>query len=467
MASGARPRGGLPVPRAMVTKSGANDFARILAQSQARRASLAVPVAPPVTFADVRGPRLGSLGTTRLGGLGNGTTTSAAPPITSASFGPVTAPMSSPTSPVPTAAPALSATEQAVATAAKSPSRLGQFGMGVGGLAGGLAAGSAATAGANEFAGTPAEQPLRAAGAVAPIAGLVGPALAAKMGFAGAGALGAGITAPMVGAALGQAFSMTKPGNEAINAMRSSSDNPLANAAVMATPLGGLLKSITGVANEVSPGTFGRTDDTVLDVIPHGDDAAAIPPPTTAFAPGQGLDHLTQAMSEFGLRPDLQAQLANTFHQSLVMAKYQGGVSATGPDGKPMMITDPAQIEQALFEQTIAAIPQLAQQQTQEDDYNRRATIMQAELERALPNLIPQGPYDQSGTSSAPLANALRLIPAQLAAAQYQQDNRSLAAQIQSYQQQAILQQMGLTGQPSAAADPLSAERIAATGAVG
>ncbi len=284
------------------------------------------------------------------------------------------------------------------------------------------------------------------------------------------GGLAATAAVPGVGGA--EAFSRSAAGNEIINAGRNASTNPLANIVALLNPLLGAEQVGNKLYSLMNGGNGGidtsrRTNDTVFDIFggDGGAPAQATPEQTQQRLAKSSPDALAKITSDYGLDPALSAKLLDNYHKSMVLAQAQGGVPLqVGKDGKltdgtlatdkpgvsvvtdskgnkSYMSSDPADIQEALYAQSLQEIPLLAQQQSQEQDYMRKQALMQAQLEEAIPQYFGGTSWGADPTAQMLAAASIRDIPSRYVQAQGMQTQEGINSQIQQAQIQQMLAQ--------------------------
>lgn len=282
------------------------------------------------------------------------------------------------------------------------------------------------------------------------------PAMGSALGITGIGGPAAAAAA-MAGAGLAQGFSATDVGNKTINQMRGQdTGNGLGDyAAAAAQGLFGALPLIGRGAEKLGL-INGSTSDTVADVLGGGGTSESKAAPVSTITPEQRLaasspESLSKLAADYQLSPAMTQKLLKNYNQAMVMAKHNGAVTIkadkdgkidgidakdypgikakTFEDGSQGWVsTNPADIQQAVYEQVSQMVPALGQQQDQEEDYFRKQAVMQAQLEAVLPQVF-------SGWSSGPelqgyATQALREIPSRYAQAQAQQAQQSYDNQV-------------------------------------
>jgi len=270
-----------------------------------------------------------------------------------------------------------------------------------------------------------------------------------------------------------EGFSRSAAGNEIINASRNASTNPLANFAANLNPILGGEQAIRKLADLMGGGdggidTSNRTDSTVFDIFgPEGGDAA---PAMTPEQQQQRIartspDALMKVTSDYDLSPEMSAKLVDNYRKSMVLAQAQGGIPLqVGADGKlsdgtlakdkpgvraitdaqgktSYVSSDPADIQEALYAQSLQEIPLLAQQQSQEEDYMRKQALMQAQLEEAIPQYFGGASWAADPTAQMLAAASIRDIPSRYVQAQSMQTQQGIESQIQQAQIQQMLAQ--------------------------
>jgi len=328
------------------------------------------------------------------------------------------------------------------------------------------------------------------AGAVRGISNVAGqgswalPMMAGQLGISGVGTLPA-IGAAAAGAGLAQGFSATDVGNKTINQMRGqdTGNGPGDYAAAAAQGLFGALP-LVGRAAEKLGFLSGSTNDTVGDVLGGGSDTAAKSQAAPVVTPEQRMaqtspDSLAKIATDYGLSDAMKQKLLKNYNQAMVMAKTQGAVSLpVDKDGKidgmdakdypgakqitdakgntQWVSTNPADIQQSVFEQATQLIPSLGHAQEQEDDFFRKQAVMQSQLEAAMPTL-----YDAPSWQGDPYAKQLamteaRAIPSRYVQAQALQAQQGYDNQIaQAMQQQQLAAQYpDLFGKKSSSSTP-------------
>ena len=300
------------------------------------------------------------------------------------------------------------------------------------------------------------------------------------------GGLAATAAVPGVGAA--EAFSRSAAGNEVINAARNASTNPLANLAVILNPVLGGELAIRKLADIMGGGDGGidlsnRTDDTVFDVL--GGEGGGAPQAMTPEQQQQRIaqtspDALVKVTTDYGLSPQMSAKLVDNYRKSMVLAQAQGGIPlTTDKDGKladgtlakdkpgvravtdstgktSYISSDPADIQSALYAESLKEIPLLAQQQSQEEDYMRKQALMQAQLEEAIPMYFGGTSWGADPTAQMLAAASIRDIPSRYVQAQSMQTQQGIESQIQQAQIQQMLAQQypELFGRQSSSSSP-------------
>lgn len=350
------------------------------------------------------------------------------------------------------------------------------IGKGVGGLA--IATGANALADALPV-GSNARPGIRAMGNV-------GGAMFALPAIGG----GLAATAAVPGVGGAEAISRSAAGNEVINAGRNASTNPLANLVANAIPVlqwSNIGYKVSDLLNGGDGGinTDNRTNDTVFDVLGGGNNNAA-QAAAPVLTPEERLaqtspDSLLKIASDYGLSDAMKQKLVKNYNQAMVMAKATGGavpldVSKDGklsdgsdpkdypgakqmPDAqgnKQWVTTNPADVQQHVFQQATQLIPSLGHAQEQEDDFFRKQAVMQSQLEAAMPTL-----YDAPSWQGDPYAKQLamteaRAIPSRYVQAQALQAQQAYDNQIaQAMQQQQLAQQYpDLFGKKSSSSQP-------------
>ena len=300
------------------------------------------------------------------------------------------------------------------------------------------------------------------------------------------GGLAATAAVPGVGAA--EAFSRTGAGNEIINASRNASTNPLANFAVNLNPILGGEQAIRKLADLMDGGDGGidlsnRTNDTVFDVLGGGNKTNASAAPT--ITPEQRLaqsspDALTKYASDYGLSGAMTQKLLKNYNQEMVVAKHQGYVTlpvdkdgmvdgttkaeeypgakkVTDAKGNATWVTtNPADIQQAVYERAAQLVPTLGASQDQEEEFFRKQAVMQAQLEQVLPQLYNPAIWGSDPTAQTLAMAESRAIPSRYVQAQALQSQRAYDNQIaQAMQQQQLAQQYpDLFGKKSSSSQP-------------
>lgn len=326
---------------------------------------------------------------------------------------------------------------------------------------------------------------VRAAGNVAGQGAWLTPMIAGHLGIAGVGTL-PGIGAAAAGGALAQGFSATDVGNKTINQMRGqdTGNGPADYAAAAAQGLFGALP-LVGRAAEKLGFINGSTDNTVADVLGGGSDNAPKANATPQVTPEQRLaasspEALTKLASDYGLSGPMTQKLIKNYNQALVMAKQQGAVSLPADkDGKlsdgtnaadypgakkitdakgnvQWVTTNPADIQQTVFDQATQLVPTLGASQDQEEDFFRKQAVMQAQLEQVLPQLYNPAIWGSDPTAQTLAMAEARAIPSRYVQAQALQAQQAYDNQIaQAMQQQQLAQQHPeLFGKKSSSGQP-------------
>ena len=326
---------------------------------------------------------------------------------------------------------------------------------------------------------------VRAAGNVAGQGAWLTPMIAGHLGIAGVGTL-PGIGAAAAGGALAQGFSATDVGNKTINQMRGqdTGNGPADYAAAAAQGLFGALP-LVGRAAEKLGFINGSTDNTVADVLGGGSDNAPKANATPQVTPEQRLaasspEALTKLASDYGLSGPMTQKLIKNYNQALVMAKQQGAVSLPADkDGKlsdgtnaadypgakkitdakgnvQWVTTNPADIQQTVFDQATQLVPTLGASQDQEEDFFRKQAVMQAQLEQVLPQLYNPAIWGSDPTAQTLAMAEARAIPSRYVQAQALQSQQAYQNQIaQAMQQQQLAQQYPeLFGKKSSSGQP-------------
>ena len=288
------------------------------------------------------------------------------------------------------------------------------------------------------------------------------------------GGLAATAAVPGVGGA--EAISRSAAGNEVINAGRNASTNPLANLVANAIPVlqwSNIGYKVSDLLNGGDGGinTDNRTNDTVFDVLGGGNNNAAQAAAPT-ITPEQRLaqtspDALVKIASDYGLSDAMKQKLVKNYNQAMVMAKATGGavpldVSKDGklsdgsdpkdypgakqmPDAqgnKQWVTTNPADVQQHVFQQATTLIPSLGHAQEQEDDFFRKQAVMQSQLEAAMPTL-----YDAPSWQGDPYAKQLAMTEARAIPSRYVQAQALQAQQAYDNQIAQAMQQQQLAAQ--------------------
>jgi len=294
-----------------------------------------------------------------------------------------------------------------------------------------------------------------------------------------------------------EGLSNTQFGNDVLNTVRGSRSgvdistgqardiNPLAKVASVLNPLAAgagainALGQLTGLVDKNREATA----DTVSDVMSGGGGPRANAAPQ--ITPEQRLaqtspDSLTKLASDYGLSGPMTQKLIKNYNQELVMAKQQGYVTLpVDKDGKvdgqtkveeypgakkitdakgnsKWVSTNPADIQQAVFDRATQLVPSLGHAQDQEEDFFRKQAVMQAQLEAAMPTLYNAPSWAGDPTAQNLAMAEARAIPSRYVQAQAMQQQQAYNNQIaQAMQQQQLAQQYPeLFGKKSSSGQP-------------
>lgn len=301
------------------------------------------------------------------------------------------------------------------------------------------------------------------------------------------GGLAATAAVPGVGGA--EAISRSAAGNEVINAGRNASTNPLANLVANAIPVlqwSNIGYKVSDLLNGGDGGinTDNRTNDTVFDVLGGGNNNAAQAAAPT-ITPEQRLaqtspDALVKYASDYGLSGAMTQKLLKNYNQEMVVAKHQGYVTlpvdkdgmvdgttkaeeypgakkVTDAKGNATWVTtNPADIQQAVYERAAQLVPTLGASQDQEEEFFRKQAVMQAQLEQVLPQLYNPAIWGSDPTAQTLAMAESRAIPSRYVQAQALQAQQAYDNQIaQAMQQQQLAQQYpDLFGKKSNSSQP-------------
>lgn len=306
-------------------------------------------------------------------------------------------------------------------------------------------------------------------------------------------AIGGGLaaTAAVPGVGIAEALSRGSAGNEVINAGRNASDNTLANLVTNAIPLlqaeqiGSKLSGLFGGTNDnAAIDMNNRTNDTVFDVLGGGNSNASQAAAPT-ITPEQRLaqsspDALTKYASDYGLSDAMTQKLLKNYNQEMVVAKHQGYVTlpvdkdgmvdgttkaeeypgakkVTDAKGNATWVTtNPADIQQAVYERAAQLVPTLGASQDQEEEFFRKQAVMQAQLEQVLPQLYNPAIWGSDPTAQTLAMAESRAIPSRYVQAQALQAQQGYDNQVaQAMQQQQLAQQYpDLFGKKSSSSQP-------------
>lgn len=326
---------------------------------------------------------------------------------------------------------------------------------------------------------------VRAAGNVAGQGAWLTPMIAGHLGIGGVGTL-PGIASAAAGGALAQGFSATDVGNKTINQMRGQdTGNGLGDYAAAAA--GGLFGALPLVGRAAEKLGFidGKTDNTVADVLGGGGEQPTAKAAAPTITPEQRLaqsspDALTKYASDYGLSGAMTQKLLKNYNQEMVVARHQGYVTlpvdkdgmvdgttkaeeypgakkVTDAKGNATWVTtNPADIQQAVYDRAAQLVPTLGASQDQEEDFFRKQAVMQAQLEQVLPQLYNPAIWGSDPTAQTLAMAESRAMPSRYVQAQALQAQQGYDNQVaQAMQQQQLAAQYPeLFGKKSSSSQP-------------
>jgi hypothetical protein len=149
------------------------------------------------------------------------------------------------------------------------------------------------------------------------------------------------------------------------------------------------------------------------------------------------------------LPPEAAERLIQDYKSALILNTTIGEMLVAdpdNPDGTPKKLTTPADINAYVFNQTMNSAPIVAARLQRDEDYARRASMIQAYIEREIPGLLSPQFFNYGSQDRERETNYLRGIPMALAYEARADRQRSMANEIDNYERMALYQSLGLTG---------------------